>query len=236
MKNRGMTLLEVMLASAILMLVLIVIYGLFNSGDRLYQGESVLRDAQFSVRRAVEQVSQELAEAGPGFVWTWTDAAMGSPPNAALAILSARDSDSFSGVTHGDAWDPAHPPVMQMQWACLIVYLIHVDPQGVLHLRRHEIPVAAAPTRVTASFGTSMITVTMTIDGVDVPTVLDRSRGALAVEALSDFSVQVSTPSGVGPSASPLESTRTVMIGRKVRVPPNITTRVTMSATISPRN
>jgi Tfp pilus assembly protein PilE len=95
-QNRaGFTFMEVMIASAIMIVVFIVIYATFDTADTSYRNEGSLRSAQLMAQQKVDEFVTEAAETGRNLLWVAPLTITPSNPTGlqkALVYLSARDN------------------------------------------------------------------------------------------------------------------------------------------------
>lgn len=241
MSRRGYSLTEIMIASVILILVLIVIYATFMAGDRFYQNESVLRDAQFNVRRDLEQINQEISEGTPPAIWKRTDPTIATGPNKALIFLSGRDPDdtnSFSGVSPQDIHNPASGPMFTVTWLAFVVYAPYPIAGGKFELRRYVIKlpppgISTAPATLTVTFTAASIT----LAGYGTIT---RSGGAKVLDDLITFEVgPPATPTAAfndPPGAPLLPTSYMVTLERRVQITPSSSSNVKLTTTTKGRN
>jgi hypothetical protein len=102
-----MSLLEVVLASALLIVVVLVITGLVHTTDRAYLTEIPLRERQVRCQAVVDSISQQLHEARGSWVWLAPvlDEPLPAPLSRALLFASARDADGRF-ASHGVTLEP----------------------------------------------------------------------------------------------------------------------------------
>jgi hypothetical protein len=103
-KRRGTTLVEVTVAGALLIFVVIIVAGLVHTTDRAYSTELPLRERQVRCQGVVDGISGEILEGTLQAVWTLPiegePATEGIDAPEGLLFLSARDA-SGNFVTDG---------------------------------------------------------------------------------------------------------------------------------------
>lgn len=241
MNRRGMSLIEITIASVILILVLIVAYSTFLAGDRFFTNESVVRDAQFNIRRILEQMNQEVSEGNPPAIWKRTDTTITSGPNKVLILLSARDPDDsncFSGVCPEDVHDPASGPLFSITWLAVVVYAPYPVGAGKFELRRYTIKLPSpglttAPATLAVTFSSTQIQ----IGGFGTIT---RSGGTKVLEDLTLFDVGTPTDPTVAfnnpPSATLIPSSYMITLQKRVQITPKNFSDLKMTTTTKGRN
>ena len=91
MKPRGMSLLEIVIASAILIVVLGTMYLVLFATTSLSEKELALRDAEFQLQVRMDQMAKELRESSQPLirVYAFTDPAMPTTAQTLVAMPSA---------------------------------------------------------------------------------------------------------------------------------------------------
>jgi hypothetical protein len=94
--RRGFSLLEVTIASSLIIVVLIVIYGLFDSSDKAYWTHVPMKEAQITLQKTLETVSFETQETNTDNIWETavSGGGLGAMVNEALVWTSARNSSN----------------------------------------------------------------------------------------------------------------------------------------------
>lgn len=164
--NRGLTLLEVVIGSAIMAVVFAIGYAIVFSTAQLSESEMALRDRQLQLQGAEDLLASEIRESsGPLIrVAAFTDAQMPSPNQAVLVFPSARDASNVFQVSNAT-----------ISWQKIVVYAPYYD--AVLQtgtIRRYE--VTPAPTYFTDIAQNPTITVTATTLDLN-GTIIQRSDG-----------------------------------------------------------
>ncbi len=239
MRPKGFSLIEITIVSMILMIVLTVIYSTFIAGDRFVQNESALRDAQFNVRRILDQINQELREGTPAAFWKRTDGTIPSAPNKVLIMLSGRDpldSSCFNGVCPDDVHDPSSLPIFTTNWLAFIVYAPYPSGGGKYELRRYTIRLAGGivtpPSSLTVTFSATQII-------VGSYGTITRSGGSKILDDLTNFDFgPAATPTADynPPMPVPMPESFTVTLARRVQVAPKSFSLVSMTTTTKGRN
>lgn len=111
--NRGMSLLEVVIAAAILAVLLGAVYVVVFASTTFGEKEISLRDAQFQLQVRMDQMSKELRESAQTLirVKTFSDAKMPTAAQTVLVFVSARDANEQFMSENARA-----------QWQKLVVY------------------------------------------------------------------------------------------------------------------
>lgn len=178
----GLTLLEVLIATAILAVIITAIYLVFFASAGMGEKETALRDAQFQLHLRMDQIVRELRESSQPLVRTasFTDSQMPTPSQSILVIVSARDDgEQFQSVN-------ARP-----QWQKLIVYAAYFDPVlQTPQLRRYV--VSPAPDEFKAEDTSPAISVTAAEIHLG-PVTIQRSEGE---RLISRFDYLKATPNG----------------------------------------
>ncbi|GEM_PF-3140194 len=131
MNARGLTLLEVLIATAILAVVFSVVYMVVFASTGMGEKEMALRDAQFQLHLRMDQVSKEMRESSQTLVrvQAFNDPKMPTTAQTVLVILSARDQNEQFQVVN------ARP-----QWQKLVVYAsVYDDALKTGVLRRYVV-------------------------------------------------------------------------------------------------
>lgn len=153
-KNRsGFTMMEVMIASSILIVVFIVIYATFDTADTSYRNESSLRSAQLMAQQKVDEFVTEAAETGRGLLWVAPVTITPSNPTglrSALVYLSARDSSTKQYVLTG----------LNPDWQNTVVVLPLPSSQGGYELVRYQMAEPTAAQVAVAANTTISVTAT----------------------------------------------------------------------------
>lgn len=147
--SRGFSLLEVVIASTILIVVILIIYAVFDSSDKTYRTQVPMREAQVNVQKILELASSEATESGLDFIWGAAITGETHPGqlNTALVWPSARDaSNQFMTNASGT-------PMWQKTRA--LIPLNHPDGTTV-SLYRFEIP--TVPPAVPACYPRIVVT------------------------------------------------------------------------------
>jgi type II secretory pathway pseudopilin PulG len=241
MKRAGFSLIEISIVSMILIILLIVIYSTFIAGDRFFQNESVIRDAQFSIRRILEQATQEISEGTPSGVWKRTDTTITGAPNKVLIILSARDPSDptcFSGLCPQDVHNPSSLPVFNINWLAFIVYAPYPVGTGKFELRRYTLKlpgtgISSVPTPLVVTFSATQITLT----GFGT---INRDGGAKLLDDLTNFEVGPSdNPTAAfndPPTTNLIPSEYTVTLERRVQITPKNFSKISLTSSTKGRN
>lgn len=106
--KRGMTLLEVVIATAILALVLSTLYLLLFATSRSSSQEMILRDAQHQLQLRTDEISRDLRESKQSIIRTYdfADPAFATTDQTVLVIPSARDADNnFQVINATPSWE-----------------------------------------------------------------------------------------------------------------------------------
>jgi prepilin-type N-terminal cleavage/methylation domain-containing protein len=157
--RRGFTLLEVMIASSILIVVFIVIYALFSTSDTSYRSETSLRTAQINAQRVVDEFVNEAAESGKARIWSAGVSIMPANPaklSKALVFVSARDA-AHAFILNG----------MQPNWQKTVAILPLPATDGTFALWRFELAPATTNQMGCASVTATVSATTLTIQFLD---------------------------------------------------------------------
>lgn len=175
--NRGMTILEVMIASLLLGILFIIAYAAFETTAMTAGAELPLRDSQMRLQHTLDQLAQEVRESSSKYLWTgvFTDTKMPDPLQSYLVFLTARDAT------------PEKKPRttnLQIQWQQAVIFAPYYnDTQKRGELRRYTLnPLPQSwisETAPTVTFSAGYIT----INGVQIP----RSGGDLVLADLAQF-------------------------------------------------
>lgn len=153
----GFTFIEVMIASVILIVVFILIYGTMQVADESYLREASLRTAQLNAQNSLDTITVEAAETGRGQLWTGSIVITPSNPanlSIGLVYLTARDASGayvMSGVT----------PVWQNTVALIPLPALS---GGTYDLVRYEL---AAPSATQLAATSTIVTVSATQVTID---------------------------------------------------------------------
>jgi len=157
-----MTLLEVVIAAAILAVVFAVAYALVASAGSLSHSELSLRDRQFRLHEFEDRLAAELRESSPPLIRAtgFTDGSMPSANQTVLVFASARDGSNLFRVQN------AAP-----QWQRVVLYAARWDATlKTGELRRYVL--SPAPAAFTDPAQTPSVTVdatTITAGGSSIP-------------------------------------------------------------------
>lgn len=174
--NRGLSLLEVLIAGAIMAVVFAVAYALVFSAARLSEAELALRDRQFKLHALEDALAAELRESSPMLIraTAFSDAAMPSSGQTVLTIVSARDALNVFQVRNA-----------AVVWQKVIVYAPYWD--SVLNtgeIRRYELtPAPGAFTDATQTPAITVTATTLTLAGTPIP----RSSGQRVLLGVNRF-------------------------------------------------
>jgi prepilin-type N-terminal cleavage/methylation domain-containing protein len=93
-RKRGFTLLEVVIAVAILAIVLSTLYLLLFASTKMSQQEMAVRDMQFQLQLMTDRLSQEMRESSQPLIRTqdFVDPAMPTGNQTLVVMVSARDA------------------------------------------------------------------------------------------------------------------------------------------------
>ncbi len=152
MNRRGMTLVEVAIASAIMVSVLGAVYLVLFSSTRMTEVELSLRNAQFQLQQRMDRIWAEMRESSQPLIrlQDFTDASMPSSKQTVVVMVSARNATDQFQVQYA-----------QPVWQKLVVYAPYYNTTlktGELH--RYE--VTPAPSQFTDPSVTPTISVTPT--------------------------------------------------------------------------
>jgi prepilin-type N-terminal cleavage/methylation domain-containing protein len=180
MSRKGLTLLEVIIASAIMAFMFAIGYALVASTASLSQSELSLRDRQLQLQTIEDMLASELRESSSGLIrsYAFNDTLMPSSSQTVLVFVSARNALNQFQVLN------ARP-----QWQKIVLYAPYYDAAlktGELH--RYEIsPAPAAFTDVAI-----VPTVTVTATNLNVNgTLVARNGGQRLAMNLDYFKVTV---------------------------------------------
>lgn len=92
----GFSFTEVMIASVILMVVIIIVYAVFDTSDKAYWTQVPVKEAQINVQKVLESVSYETHESGLDFVWgaPITGETLPAGVQQSMVWASARDANN----------------------------------------------------------------------------------------------------------------------------------------------
>jgi prepilin-type N-terminal cleavage/methylation domain-containing protein len=239
--RRGWSLIEISIVMLVLVIVLVVAYSTFLAGDRFFQNESVVRDAQFNIRRILEQMNQEITEGNPPAIWKRTDTTIVGGPNKVLILLSARDPDDpncFSGVCPQDVHDPASGPLFSINWLAFVVYAPYAVGGGQYELRRYTLKLPAPGLQSPPS--TLAVTFTATQIQLGPYGTLTRSGGSKILEKLNLFEIGSPTNPTVDfnnpPSVPFIPTSYLVTLEKRVQITPQNFSNIRMTTTTKGRN
>lgn len=136
MKRRGMTLIEVMIASAIMVSVLAAVYLVLFSSTKMTESELSLRNAQFQLQDRMNRIWEEMRESSQALIrlQDFTDSSMPSGKQTVVAMVSARNATDQFQVQYA-----------QPVWQKLVVYAPYYNPTlKTGELRRYEVTPAPA--------------------------------------------------------------------------------------------
>lgn len=105
--KKGMTLLEVVIATAILALVMSTLYLLLFATTRSSTQEMILRDAQHQLQLRMDEITKDLRESKQSIirVYDFNDPLMPTADQTVLVIPTARDVDNnFQVVNATPSW------------------------------------------------------------------------------------------------------------------------------------
>lgn len=182
--RRGFTLLEVLIASAIMAIVFALAYAMIFSATQLSQSELALRDRQSQLQQVEDRLAAEIRESSPSLirVTAFTDTALPSSSQTVLTIVSARNANQQFQVQN------AAP-----SWQKVIVYAPYWDATlDTGELRRYEI--APAPGNFTDATRTPTVTVTattLTLGG----TTINRNQGQRLMMGVDHFLATIASNS-----------------------------------------
>lgn len=140
MRSRhGLSLLEVLIAGAILIVVILIITGVFTTTDTAFRTELPIREAQVKSQRLVDEMAKEISEGNTSMIWTSAVQGESLPAGTftALIFLSARDVSTGAFVT--DA------VTMQPVWQKAVAFVPIVNAQGEVEVRRYNFGAASFP-------------------------------------------------------------------------------------------
>jgi hypothetical protein len=182
--ERGLSFIEVMIASMLVAIITSGSYLLIHSSQSMSREEMTLRDAEFQAALAVEKVLTLIRESDSTLIKqnlaraTFTDSKFAKPQSVAV-IPSARDP-----VTRLFQRAPNQRPI----WSHLVVFAPYYDPvlkRGVL--REYKVTDPAAVTAFTTNTGDAVVTgSTITLTGASP---ISRSSGTQIVDRLQEFIV-----------------------------------------------
>jgi hypothetical protein len=134
----GLSLVEVLVASAILIVVVIVITGLFGTTDEAYRTETPLREAQVRCQAAVDAIAREIQEGSGSLCWAVSVQGESLPAGADRALLfaSARGADG-NFVRLATTLEPV--------WQRAIAYIPLRAPDATVSLYRFDFGVGSLP-------------------------------------------------------------------------------------------
>jgi hypothetical protein len=132
--------LEVMIASAISVIVLMILYGLFVTSSDSYVIHTKHRSAHFDAQKALNMIVRDLKEAKQKYAWTspvtgeFTSVELTQLP--AVVFLSARHVTSMDYIV-----DASLMPI----WQKTVAYVPLRDPTGQVNLYRFTWTTGAVP-------------------------------------------------------------------------------------------
>lgn len=218
MRAPGFTLIEMMIASAILIAVLIVIYAVFGTADSTYRNESSLRTAQLNAQRAVDSIVVEATESGRGKLWAAPIAANPAHPvglSQAFVFVSARGA-SGSYTLNG----------LAPRWQKTVVVLPLPAADGTFGLARFEAALPDVSQLACASVGVTVTAADVTVSFNDAggaaigvsPSALRASGKTILSADIQVFSLQALATAGTDGG---LKNTPGIMqIGVQIQVRP----------------
>lgn len=140
MKTRhGLSLLEVLIAGAILVVVILIITGVFVTTDTAFRTELPIREAQVKTQRLVDEMAREIGEGDTSMVWTSAVQGESLPSGTfhALIFLSARNVSTGAFVTDAQTMQPV--------WQKAVAFVPIVNAQGEVEVRRYNFGAASFP-------------------------------------------------------------------------------------------
>lgn len=236
MKRRnGLTMIEVMIASSILIVVVLIIYAVFDSSDKTYRTQVPVKEAQFKCQKLLENVSREAHESGNDFIWGAAISGETHPTGLTTAMVwaSARNvADQF--VTDG-----SYQPVWQKTMALVPLN----EPDGTVTLYRYSFQTTppampACYPQVLISGSTLQIQWLRTSDGAVESTsiAVSRSSGIKELTEAMLFTV-APVPPMADPNGGPNITLDTIKIVCQVRATsPNGSVTVGAETSIRGRN
>jgi hypothetical protein len=185
--RKGFTFLEVMIASTVLIVVVIIIYAAFDSSDKAYWTQVPLKEAQLKVQKLLEETSTETHESGLDFVWRADVAGESLPANASRALVWASARNSSNQFVTNVSFQPV--------WQRTLALVPLNEADGTLSLRRYSFSTTppATPTctpRIVVTTGDLLVQWVDSGGNVVAtsPTVA-RGTGVKALTALTGFTV-----------------------------------------------
>lgn len=175
-RDAGLSFIEVIVASMLLILVMGLTYALFLAGLGSYDTEVPIREAQLRLQHRLDQMTQEIREASNDFFWAgnFSDAAFANPAQA--------------WVMHPDARDAGGTPVvrnLQPVWQKAVLYAPYRHPRDGGQLRKYIItPIPPSWTKAGTPINVTFTATTIDVNGVTVP----REGGTVVLDSLSQFS------------------------------------------------
>jgi hypothetical protein len=129
----GLTLLEVLIASSILIVIALIIYAVFDSSDKTYRTQVPIKEAQIGVQKVLELAAKEATESGLDFIWgaSVTGEAHPAGLNTALVWASARSGTNMFMT------NASYQPIWQK---CMVLIPLNNPDGTTVSLYRFTVP------------------------------------------------------------------------------------------------
>lgn len=185
--NRGFTFTEVMIASSILIVVVIIIYAAFDTSDKTYWTQIPVKEAQIKVQKLLEETTTETHESGLDFVWRADISGESLPTNADRALVWASARNNAGRFITNASFQPV--------WQRTVALVPLQEADGSLSLR-HFTFVTTPPATPTCTPQIVVSSTALTLNWVDtLGTVVtssppaSRNSGVKALTFLTGFNV-----------------------------------------------